>query len=59
MPPPLKLIRKQVLQNERRDIFRLAPKVHYAPLQQIRYFGGTGEPRKLARCVQQRAHSTC
>uniref|UniRef100_A0A6N2K2P6 Ribosomal protein S3 n=1 Tax=Salix viminalis TaxID=40686 RepID=A0A6N2K2P6_SALVM len=29
---------------------------HYAPLQQMRVFGGTGEPRELVRCVGQRAY---
>nr|YP_009381295.1 hypothetical protein AEK19_MT0893 [Utricularia reniformis]ART30326.1 hypothetical protein AEK19_MT0893 [Utricularia reniformis] len=36
-----------------------APKAHYAPLQQMIVFGGTGEPRELVRCVGQRARSTC
>uniref|UniRef100_A0A6N2MV16 Small ribosomal subunit protein uS3 C-terminal domain-containing protein n=1 Tax=Salix viminalis TaxID=40686 RepID=A0A6N2MV16_SALVM len=55
--------RKQVLSfrsvnkpKRKKRRFSLAPKAHYAPLQQMRVFGGTGEPRELVRCVGQRAY---
>lgn len=36
---------------KRKDVSRSAPKAHYTPLQQMRVFGGTGEPRELVRCA--------
>jgi len=38
--------------KEERELSRSVPKAHYAPLQQMRVFGGTGEPREQVRCMR-------